>query len=165
MKSVNVKTSTVYFCQAEETWSLLQRTVETKEVRDFKPISVLNAYIKILSKILTNYLRGVRGVIIDDHQSGFLKGRSVLESIASAQEVIQFSKRIKIPGFMLKLDFEKAYDTVVQWAIPKESVHDQNREVDVIKSQKKPIANTMNYVKNPKRKKTTEREREVSLYQ
>ena len=30
----------------------------------------------------------------------------------------------------------------------------QNREVNVIKSQKKSITNTMNYVENPKRKKS-----------
>ena len=41
-----------------------------------------------------------------------------------------------------------------------QSTH-QNREVDVIKSQKKPITNTVNYVKNSKREKTTKREREV----
>jgi len=37
--------------------------------------------------------------------------------------------------------------------------------VDVIKSKKKSIANTMNYVENLKRGKITEREREVSLCQ
>ena len=33
-----------------------------------------------------------------------------MESIVTAQEVIQFTKRNRIPGYMLKLDFEKAYD-------------------------------------------------------
>ena len=39
-------------------------------------------------------------------QFGFLKGRSILNFIATAQD--------NISGFMLKLDFEKAYDTV-EW--------------------------------------------------
>ena len=93
---------------------LIPKKGETQEVGDFRLVSVLNESIKILSKVLVNRLRGALGFIIDDHQSKFLKGRSILESIASAQEVIQFSKRNKIPGFMLKLDFEKAYDTV-EW--------------------------------------------------
>jgi len=81
-------------------------------VLDFRPISVLNGSVKIISKVLANMLREVLEVIIDDHQSGFLKGRNTLNFVATAQEVIQFTKRNKIPRFMLKLDFEKTYDTV-----------------------------------------------------
>jgi len=65
-------------------------------------------------QVLANRLRYVLGIFIDDHQSGFLRGRSILDSIASIQEVIQFTKWNKIPEFMLKLDFEKAYNTV-EW--------------------------------------------------
>ena len=47
---------------------------------------------------------------------------SILDSIATTQEVIQFTKRNKEPGFMLKLDFEQAYDTV-EWDCILESLH------------------------------------------
>ena len=36
-----------------------------------------------------------------------------MESITTAQEVIQFAKQNKALGYLLKLDFEKAYD--VEW--------------------------------------------------
>jgi len=62
--------------------------------------------------VLANRLKEVLEYIINDPQTGFLKGRSILESVTAAQEVIQFSKRYKIPQFMLKLDFKKAYDMV-----------------------------------------------------
>jgi len=83
-----------------------------KEVGDYRPISVLNASVKIISKVLTNRLREVLGDIIDDNQTTFLKDWSILKSIAARQEVIQFPKRNKVPGCILNLDFEKAYDTV-----------------------------------------------------
>ena len=51
------------------------------------------------------------GELVEDHQLGFLRGNS-LDSIARTQEVIQFSKRNKVPVFMLKLDFETAYGMV-----------------------------------------------------
>ena len=63
--------------------------------RNFRPIRVLNASVNILVKVLANRLRNLLGDIIDDHQSGFLKGRSILDSIATAQEVNQFSKGTK----------------------------------------------------------------------
>ena len=76
-----------------------------KKVGNFRSISVLNVSIKIISKILANRLRDVMGHLLDDHQSGFLKVICTLDSITIAQEVIQFNKRKKISGFMLKLDF------------------------------------------------------------
>ena len=44
-----------------------------------------------------------------------------MNSIASTQEVIQFVNRNKTSGFMLKLDFEKAYDAV-EWGCILESM-------------------------------------------
>ena len=42
----------------------------------------------------------------------------------------------------------------MQWVIPKKSVHTPtNREVDVAKSQKKPIVNTMKIHEKPEREK------------
>jgi len=60
-------------------------------VGDFRTIGVSNASVKIISKVFANMLRNVLGEFISDHQTGFLKGRSILESIAPAQEVIQFT--------------------------------------------------------------------------
>jgi len=60
--------------------------------------------------------------IIDDHRSGFPKDKSIMDSIATAQEVIQYTKQNKMSGFMLKLDFEKAYDTV-EWEYIFKTLH------------------------------------------
>jgi len=77
-------------------------------VGHYRSISVLNSSVKIISKALASRLRNFLGENIGDHQTSFLKGRSTLNSISTAQEVIQFTKRNKVPGFMPKLDFEKS---------------------------------------------------------
>ena len=89
---------------------LIPKKDEVKEVGDFRFISVLNALVKVITKVLANRLREVLGDMIDDNQTSFF-GRNILESIAAAQEVIQVNKRNKTPRFMLKLDFEKTYDS------------------------------------------------------
>jgi len=72
----------------------------------------LNDLVKIIFKVFANRLRELLGELIEDHQSGLIKDRSTLDSIATAQKVIQFTKQNKILGFMLKFNFEKAYNTV-----------------------------------------------------
>jgi len=91
---------------------LIPKKGKANKVGNFRPISVLIEKVKIISKVLANRLREILREMIKDHQSGFIKGRSTLDSITMAYEVIQFTKRNKIKGFMLKPDFEKAYDTV-----------------------------------------------------
>ena len=57
---------------------------------------------------------------IGDLQSSFLKGRRILDAIA-ALEVIQFSKRNNMHGYLLNLGFEKAYD-MIEWECIVESL-------------------------------------------
>ena len=49
---------------------------------------------------------------MDDHQMGFIVGRSIMEGMVTIKEVIQSVKRHKASGYLRKLDFEKAYDTI-----------------------------------------------------
>ena len=101
---------------------LISKKGKAREVGDFRPISVLNASLKIISKVLAKRILDVLGDTIDDHRIGFLKVKSTLESIAAAKDVIQFTKRNKALGFILKLDFEKAYDTT-EWDCTLEVLH------------------------------------------
>lgn len=50
--------------------------------------------------------------LFDDHQYGFIKGRQEAESIMLVHEVHHTIKYDSSKGMILKLDFEKAFDTV-----------------------------------------------------
>ena len=80
-----------------------------------RPICLQNSSVKILCKILTRRLQREIGGLIDLHQTGFLKGRSISETFVFAAEVVQACNRRKLPSLVLKLDFAKAFDTV-NWA-------------------------------------------------
>ena len=82
------------------------------EVGDFWPICLLNGTVKIISKIPANRISKVLSSLIGDYQNGFIAGRSILERVVLAQEIVQYCAKNKTPSMMLKLDFLKAYDMV-----------------------------------------------------
>ncbi|CAL5344867.1 unnamed protein product [Camellia sinensis] len=81
-------------------------------LEDFRPISLVGSLYKILSKVLSCRLSKVLPEIISEAQSAFLRGRNILDGVLIANEVVDGWKKAKRKGVILKLDFEKAFDSV-----------------------------------------------------
>ena len=79
---------------------------------DFRPISLQNCPVKILTKILTTRLQHQIQALVDTDQTGFIRGRSISENFIYATELIQCCHRRRRPTIVLKLDFAKALDSV-----------------------------------------------------
>jgi hypothetical protein len=67
---------------------------------------------KGITKVLTNRLAPVAKEAIGGNQTGFIKGRSILEGVLVLHEVIHELKRTKGKGLTMKIDFENVYDKV-----------------------------------------------------
>lgn len=52
------------------------------------------------------------GKVIGDVQNAFIKGRFILDGVLVANETLDFVKRTRGKGMILKIDFEKAYDSI-----------------------------------------------------
>ncbi|KAG5012711.1 hypothetical protein JHK86_024972 [Glycine max] len=52
-------------------------------------------------------------LIIDERQSAFMEGRHLLQSVLIANEVVDEATRRQKPCIIFKVDYEKAYDSVV----------------------------------------------------
>ena len=50
--------------------------------------------------------------IISYNQSGFLKGRNLVHGVMVINELVDYAKKSKKQCLILKVDFEKAYDSV-----------------------------------------------------
>ena len=82
----------------------------------------MDAIYKIIIKVLSCHIKRVLPVVIDDRQSTFLKGRGILDSVLVANEVVEELRRYGKSGLCLKVDYEKAYDSV-RWDFLLDMLH------------------------------------------
>lgn len=92
--------------------ALIPKIQNSMLISDFRPISPINTSMKIILKLLTNRIKGFLPVIIAEHQTAFIKGRAAANSILITSEVVHSIQKKHSKGLILKLDFEKVFDTV-----------------------------------------------------
>ena len=81
-------------------------------IKNWRPLTLLNCDYKIASKAIANRIKTVLPELISDDQSGFIKNRCISDNIRTIDSVIQYTANKNIPGLLLFLDFEKAFDTL-----------------------------------------------------
>ncbi|XP_027343162.1 uncharacterized protein LOC113855733 [Abrus precatorius] len=87
---------------------------KVQSLMDFILCSLRGCLYKIVFKLLTNRLKEVMNSIISEQQSAFISGRNMLDSVLVANEVFEYVRRHNKRCFVLKFDYEKAYD-LVEW--------------------------------------------------
>lgn len=92
--------------------TLVPKVKEANVIKQYRPICLLNVDYKWFTKTLTNRFSPIAKKIIGENQTGFIKGRNILEGVVVIHEVIHELRRTKGKGLILKIDFEKAYDRV-----------------------------------------------------
>jgi hypothetical protein len=92
--------------------TLVPKLKEANTIKQYRPICLLNVDYKCFTKLLTNRLVPVAQNIIGENQTGFVKGRNILEGVLVLHEVLHELRTSRKQGLVLKIDFEKAYDRV-----------------------------------------------------
>jgi hypothetical protein len=92
--------------------TLIPKVASPQAIGDFRPISLLGCLYKLIAKVLAARLAKVLGDLISNTQSVFLKGRQLVDGVVVVNEVIDSAKKYGKKCLILKVDFEKAYDSV-----------------------------------------------------
>ena len=83
-----------------------------KDLKNWRPISLLNVDYKIISKAITSRLSRVLASIVDPDQTCSVPGRSISSNVVLIRDVLSYIERTDETAILVSLDQEKAFDRV-----------------------------------------------------
>ena len=115
MKSLKESKKLKYFCasQRQAIIKLLEKLNKDKTyISNWRPISLLNFDLKMISKSLATRVRKVLSNLVDSRQTAYVNERFIGESGRLTDDVIKVCDIQKISGYLLTVDFEKGFDSL-----------------------------------------------------
>ncbi|GJY70863.1 putative RNA-directed DNA polymerase [Tanacetum coccineum] len=92
--------------------TLIPKIDDPLTIGEFRPISLIGCQYKIIAKILANRLSLVIPSVIGEVQMAYIKGRQIIDGPLIVDEIISWAKKYKKRLMFLKVDFEKAFDSL-----------------------------------------------------
>jgi hypothetical protein len=91
---------------------LLKKKEHPEQIKDFRPISLIHSFGKLITKCLANRLAAVLDQLVQNNQSAFIKGRSLHDNFRNVQLTCKALHRARRPCILLKVDIARAFDSV-----------------------------------------------------
>lgn len=63
-------------------------------------------------KVIAERMNRLLPALIHNNQSGYIPDRNISENTHSIMDIMQYTKVKKLPGLLLFIDFEKAFDSL-----------------------------------------------------
>jgi hypothetical protein len=87
--------------------TLIPKVDNAMEMKNFRPICLLNVFYKIITKTLNNRLSSCINKVISENQFGFIKGKYILDCVVALHEIIHEVKKRSKMGLFLKLTLRR----------------------------------------------------------
>ncbi|PIK38581.1 endonuclease-reverse transcriptase [Apostichopus japonicus] len=111
---------------------ILHKKGDKRDLKNYRPISILSNIYKLFTKILINRLER----LLDDNQpreqEGFRRNFSTTDHIHTLNQLKEKCQEFNIPVCVAFVDYEKAFDSVETWAVL-EALKEQDINPDYIK--------------------------------
>ena len=86
-----------------EAFMILLRKKDTPEViKDYRPISLIHSFSKLVAKCLANRLAKFLNSLVSPNQSTFIRGRSIHDNFRSVQLACRYLHSVKRPSILFK---------------------------------------------------------------
>jgi hypothetical protein len=92
--------------------TLLPKKPDAAKPGDYRLISLIHSFAKLIAKLLANSLAPHLDQLIDVNQSAFIKKRSIHDNFKFVEQAARILHRKRKAALLLKLDISKAFDTV-----------------------------------------------------
>ena len=102
-----------------------KKNKDRRHITNWRPISLLNVDTKIASKAIAVRLEKVLPELISEEQCAYVKGRNIFEVVRTISDIMEHTHSNGIPGLMVTIDFEKAFDSV-SWSFLNKTLHKLN---------------------------------------
>jgi retron-type reverse transcriptase len=91
---------------------LLPKRSDAAALGDYRPISLIHIFAKLVAKALATRLAPRMESLVDRNQCAFIRKRCIHDNFMLVQQRARFLHREKEPRVMLKLDIARAFDSV-----------------------------------------------------
>jgi hypothetical protein len=91
---------------------LLKPSKPPLELSSYRPITLLNADVKLIMLVMSNRLQRPLEYLIDVTQSAFLVGRDICDNVRYHLCLVSRLQELGLPAWLLNSDIDKAYDSV-----------------------------------------------------
>jgi hypothetical protein len=92
--------------------TLIPKVEGAEQVKDFRPISLVHNFAKLITKVLANRLAARLNGMVFPVQTAIIKGRFIQDNFMLVQQTTRFLHQKKLSRVLLKLDISKAFDPV-----------------------------------------------------
>jgi len=97
-------------CLSSANIALVPKKYGAEEVSDFRPISLIDAISKLISKMIASRLAPHMNNLVSNAQSTFIKKRSIHDNFLYVRNLTRKLHKAKSPTLLFKLDIEKDFD-------------------------------------------------------